>query len=154
MKPCNLSVLIHETLEELTTIYGNRFHFEPDSEIIGNWSPDNLRRAIENLVVNAIKYGDPRQPITITIEKHGNRVDISVHNFGNPIGLEEQATLFKPFHRLISDTTSGKKGWGIGLSLVKGIAEAHGGTVKVYSTPKEGTIFALRLPYVEATPPI
>ncbi|MFY0527474.1 sensor histidine kinase [Archangium gephyra] len=58
----------------------------------------------------------------------------------------EQQQLFQYFARTKSAEASGKKGWGIGLTLVKGVAEAHGGSVHVESTPEQGTTFRVRLP--------
>ncbi|MEO7163383.1 MAG: ATP-binding protein, partial [Bdellovibrionia bacterium] len=53
---------------------------------------------------------------------------------------------FEPFHRTHSATLSGRKGWGLGLTLVRGVTEAHGGTVAVTSTLHEGTSFTITLP--------
>ena len=71
---------------------------------------------------------------------------LQVHNFGTIIPQEDQDNLFRAYHRAPSAHHSGKQGWGIGLALVKGIAEAHGGVVKAESYPKEGTTFTVDLP--------
>jgi hypothetical protein len=74
------------------------------------------------------------------------RMLIAVHNQGTLIPSEEQAKLFTPFHRTAAAQQSGKKGWGLGLTLVKALVEAHGVMVKVESYPKEGTTFTVDLP--------
>jgi signal transduction histidine kinase len=84
--------------------------------------------------------------VTVTLSQQGEQVELAVHNLGRPIPEEEQAILFQHFTRTKSAETSGKKGWGIGLTLVKGVAEAHGGSVQVESTPAHGTTFRVRLP--------
>ena len=70
------------------------------------------------------------------VETHG-RVQIAVHNVGDPIAEEDQATLFQPYRRTTSAQRSGKAGWGLGLVQVQSIAEAHGGAVGVESDPVE-----------------
>jgi signal transduction histidine kinase len=105
-----------------------------------------LRRVIENLISNAAKYGSPTGPITLTLEKRASEIDISVHNVGNPLPREELLQLFDPFHRSSTADASPHVGWGLGLTLVRGVAEAHGGRVHVESTPEAGTTFTLSLP--------
>jgi signal transduction histidine kinase len=68
-----------------------------------------------------------------------------VHNEGNVISESDQKTLFQQFRRTEDAHLGDKKGWGLGLTLVRGIVEAHGGTVKVQSTLSEGTIFRVTL---------
>jgi signal transduction histidine kinase len=102
-----------------------------------------MRQALHNLVDNAIKYGQPQMPITVRVlETHG-RLVISVHNFGDAIPAAEQLTLFTPYRRAPNAARSGKAGWGLGLTLVQAIAEAHGGSVAVESTPEDGTTFSI-----------
>jgi signal transduction histidine kinase len=93
-----------------------------------------------------VKYGAAHQPITVTIRLDDVFVWIEVHNEGNLIPVEDQAILFSPFRRAKSAETSGKTGWGLGLTLVRGIAEAHGGTVFVESSVEAGTVFRAKLP--------
>jgi signal transduction histidine kinase len=69
-----------------------------------------------------------------------------VHNEGKPIPTEEQAALFRPFGRAARAVASGQRGWGLGLTLVKGVAEAHGGEVHLESEPGRGTTFTVALP--------
>lgn len=77
---------------------------------------------------------------------------LQVKNQGNPIVGSDLLTIFEPFHRSRSATESAQKGWGIGLPLVKGIAEAHGGTATVTSSAQDGTCFTITLPLTEAPP--
>jgi signal transduction histidine kinase len=106
---------------------------------------EKLRRAIYNLVDNACKYSTPASTVTVrAVETHG-RVQIGVHNTGDPISEEDQATLFRPYRRTAWAQRSGKAGWGLGLVQVQAIAEAHGGAVGVESDPVNGTTFTLDL---------
>ncbi|MFL5813950.1 MAG: PAS domain-containing protein [Bdellovibrionia bacterium] len=142
---CDISQIVRDVCEELTVTYGVTFRFEVPPKLIGYWSYAELRRAIENLGSNAAKYGDTTRPITIRLLRLDSQVMLQVHNFGNPISPEDQSHLFDSFLR--SKTAKGKsKGWGLGLNLVKGVAEAHHGLVRVESSTKEGTTFTVILP--------
>jgi PAS domain S-box-containing protein len=143
---CDVKAIAESMLDELAGRHGNRFRIEADGDTTGFWSADGLRRVLDNLLSNAIKYGDPSQPVTVRLRRVDDHVLISVHNFGTIIPIEEQQNLFRAFHRTPTAQRSGKPGWGIGLALVKGIAEAHGGVVKAESYPKEGTTFTVDLP--------
>ena len=105
---------------------------------------------IENLCNNAIKYGS-NSPVILSLEAAGKFVKISVHNKGSIISKEDQKSLFDQFRRTNEAEESGKKGWGIGLTLVQGVAEAHGGNVSVKSEAHTGTTFTVSLP-IDARP--
>lgn len=127
---------------------GNKIELHTkQEELMGKWDGEGLRRMLENLISNAIKYGDDSYPVSVTLMDLGNMVCIKVHNMGEIIGNEDQKTLFDQFRRT-SSAMKNNKGWGIGLSLVKGVTEAHGGTVEVASYPLEGTTFSVNLPKI------
>ena len=69
-----------------------------------------------------------------------------MHNSGPPIPLTEQGRLFAPFSQTEAALKSGARGWGLGLTLVRGCAEAHGGTVHLRSDADSGTTFTIELP--------
>ncbi len=142
----NLTELIKSTLSELTVIYGNRFVFQESSKIECSVDPKGLRRIIENLSNNAIKYGSSTAPVTVALKQTPEAIVISVSNEGNVISPEDQKSLFHQFRRTASAKDSPNKGWGIGLTLVKGVTEAHGGSVSVSSDQTKGTVFSITLP--------
>lgn len=147
IEECSLDHIISDCLDDLTTLHGDRFRYIPEKEeLVGFWSHSGLIRALENLVNNAVKYGDQYAPVTLLSFVHGNTLELRVHNEGNPIDQKDLQTIFDPYKRT-SDANSGKqKGWGLGLTLVKGVIEAMGGTVEVTSSPQEGTNFIVTLP--------
>lgn len=147
MSPCNMREVVLDTLRELSATFGDRFLLETArGNINGYWNSEGIRRALENLINNAIKYGAQDKIITVAIKQTEQDVQIIVHNYGNPIPIEDQPFLFEPFHRTITAKNGEKNGWGLGLTLVKGVAEAHGGNVKVQSNEKEGTRFIVTVP--------
>lgn len=108
--------------------------------------------AVLNLVSNAIKYGRPGTPITVTCLHGPNEVSIGVHNLGPAIPAESLSRLFDPYYRA-PNVEKSKVGWGLGLAFVKRIAEKHGGSIRAESLTT-GNLFELHLPdkTVIATP--
>lgn len=125
-----------------------------DGEVTVDVPPDivvpadggQLVRLFQNLVGNGLKYRSPDRPARVSVRarKNGDRVDVAVED--NGIGIEPQYfdRIFRIFQRLHG---VGKyDGTGIGLAVVKRVAENHGGTVSVASTPGQGSVFTVTLP--------
>lgn len=147
IEKCDLHAVAKDTIEDLITTHGDRFILKSTETIEGFWSCSAIRRVLENLATNGIKYGSPYSSVTISISKlDQNLVSVSVHNQGNPLSEEDITTIFEPYRRTSSAKTGQQKGWGLGLTLVKGIVEAHNGKTNVESSPEEGTTFTVLLP--------
>jgi len=112
----------------------------------GWWDRAALKRAIENLVTNAIKYGSPGTPVTIAADPAHGRLVLSVHNQGNPIPPQEREAIFQMYRRTESAKRNTKQGWGIGLPYVRAVAESHGGSISVDSSAERGTTFTFDIP--------
>ena len=106
------------------------------------WDKDLVRRAVENLIGNAIKYGDKTEIQINVMATHGRAI-ISVHNSGNPILEHQQKEIFRYLNR---GDASDKPGWGIGLTFVQSVAVRHGGTVVLDSSEATGTTFTMDIP--------
>jgi signal transduction histidine kinase len=143
--PMNLKSLVEDTLNDLTTIHGSRFDFRFSGNTQGFWCGKALRRVIENLCSNAIKYGEQHAPITVRVEGHEDSVCFAIHNKGTPLSAADKTRLFEQFTRTPAAEQSDRPGWGIGLTIVKGIVEAHRGTVEVLDV-NQGTEFRIILP--------
>jgi signal transduction histidine kinase len=143
---CDLAAIAREVVEELASIHGERFILEAEDGVRGIWSAAVLRRAVWNLAANAIKYGAPDKPVTIAVRRTDGGAQASVHNFGSVLSRKDQAHLFEPFARTRSAQAGANRGWGLGLTLVLGCADAHGGTVEIESDAATGTLFTLELP--------
>lgn len=146
---CSLNEIITDVIEEFRLIHGDRFRLVASETFSGFWSYNGLKRVIENLVTNAIKYGAPEKPIIITLSRYNQSVHIEIQNslLGQALSEEEMKNLFEPFQRLKRAKTSGKAGWGLGLTLVKGLIKSHSGTIEVKSSENCGTIFIITLPF-------
>lgn len=102
--------------------------------------------AIVNLVDNAAKYAKGTDMIGVQIHRIGDWLCLDVFDHGVGIPKEHIRRVFERFYRVPNQTTKRQRGSGIGLSLVKHIAAAHGGEVLVSSTPDVETRFSVRLP--------
>jgi len=144
--PCDLVTVAREVIEELRAVHGDRFLLRGDRSVPGMWSADQLRRAIWNLGDNAARFGSGEGAIIISVCRREGGAELAVNNQGPEIAIEDQASLFDPF-RLGRSGRGQPPGWGLGLTLIWGCAEAHGGGVQVESTARRGTTFRLVLPY-------
>jgi signal transduction histidine kinase len=114
-----------------------------------------LRRAVANLLQNAILHGGDGGLVELRAEPAGpegeRRVRITVEDRGPGIPASELPHLFEPFFRGAEAVSSQTRGSGLGLSLVKRIVDAHGGTVDVKTSPGRGSAFTIVLPAVAET---
>jgi signal transduction histidine kinase len=102
-----------------------------------------LGRLVRNLMQNALRHGGP--PVTATVAQTGSMVELRVRDHGPGIPDGERARVFEPFYRP-SGRSEATGGWGLGLALVRQIAERHGGAVR-YETPSGGgACFVVTLP--------
>lgn len=105
-----------------------------------------IMQAVDNLVSNAIKYTPDGGQVTVSTGVEGDYAVVRVSDTGYGIPPDKLEAIFEPFVRVKNPHTAHIHGTGLGLSLVKTFAEAHGGTVSVRSTQNVGSEFALHLP--------
>jgi signal transduction histidine kinase len=117
---------------------------EPLPEI--NVDGNAIDRAVANLLDNAVKYSDGDRWIGVELARSGDEITIAVSDHGIGIPREELERIFERFHRVSTGLVHDVKGSGLGLSLVRHIAEAHGGTVTVDSQIGQGSTFTIHLP--------
>ena len=158
--PQNEPVLIGELLSSLVNDFnlrsqkeGKEIFLEKENlpRLMSNRS--DLYHIFQNLLDNAFKYGADKKPITIkAFFKNPPRSDldknewinVSIHNFGKALTLDEQEKLFDRFYRV--NSTQKVEGTGLGLSIVQQLVQKYDGTIKVNSTPESGTTFTVSLP--------
>ena len=104
-----------------------------------------LRRALANLLANALRYGAPGTPITVSSSVSADGIEIAVHNLGPAIGPEHLPHLFERFYRCDPARQGAGESGGLGLSIVRSIMQLHGGEVRAESGA-EGTRFVLMFP--------
>ena len=110
-----------------------------------------LRRLLLNLVDNGIKYTPPGGVVKVSISRSGDTAVLAVQDTGPGIPAEEQQKVFQRFYRSPEARASGQGGSGLGLSIVKSIADAHHGGIELVSPSDGGSIFRVFLPLAPGT---
>lgn len=135
----NLSVMAAEGGIRLTTqINANAPCIQADAQL--------LTQALNNLLSNAIKYSPPNTTVTILAERELGGLALTVRDQGYGIPVAAHGRIFEKFYRLERDANSTIVGTGLGLPLVKEIAEQHGGRITFESVEADGSSFTLHLP--------
>jgi signal transduction histidine kinase len=122
---------------------------EPPAQAAGlepSWDHQAVEQSLVNLLDNAIKHSPPGAEVKVRMETAAGLVRLWVEDRGPGIPAEAQTRIFDLFYRHGSELRRETKGAGIGLNIVKHVAEAHGGRVVVESAVGEGSRFALELP--------
>lgn len=149
-KKTDVNELIHNVITNFT------LQIEDKNGVIEeNYGADNpvihvdnvhFTNMISNLVDNAIKYSGEQPLISISTMNRNEKLIIRVKDNGIGIRKEDQRRIFEKFYRVPTGNIHNVKGFGLGLSYVKKIAEEHHGTVSLKSEPGIGTEFAISLP--------
>jgi PAS domain S-box-containing protein len=112
-------------------------------------APVYLRRLLDNLVGNAIKFTPAGGTITVCVHQEGPRIVLRVADSGIGIPSGEQERIFERFYQVGGSAERRHSGFGLGLTLVKEIVEAHGGAISVESGVGKGSTFTIKLPVAE-----
>lgn len=142
----DLRALVEDLLDEHRADIasaGCSVRLEPGPPAMVNGDRHLLQVLLENLLANALKYGD-RKPVLLRVTARGGWATISVADRGIGIAAERLPAIFDRFSRAVSPRHYG--GLGVGLWTVRTIAEAHGGAVRVASEAGQGATFEVELP--------
>ncbi|MDB6076930.1 MAG: sensor histidine kinase [Akkermansiaceae bacterium] len=150
IEPCNLAGLVTDTTRVMEPLAK-----EKDITLTVTTLPIDsavdagaIQQALVNLLDNAIKFSPPGSGVRVVMANHekSRTWELAVADQGSGIPRKEQSRIFERFYRPGDELRRETQGTGIGLSLVKAIAEAHGGSVRVDSEPGLGSTFTLRFP--------
>ena len=121
--------------------------FNPNNEVLISGSIELLRRAVENVIRNAIYYTPEQTQVSITMSHDHDYIVITVCDSGTGVKVEKLSDLFQPFVR-ISDSDQNVKipGYGLGLAIARRAIELHNGTIKAYNHPQGGLCVEMRIP--------
>ena len=148
----NLCAIVEESAR-LTSIQANvrrqTLSFDlPDKPVIAYADAERLKQVLDNLISNAIKYTPEGGQIRVQLRKENGMAVFRIRDTGNGIPSAQLGALFTKYHRVPGQATRGIRGTGLGLLIVKEIAEAHGGAVVAESDgiAGHGAEFIVRLP--------
>jgi two-component system phosphate regulon sensor histidine kinase PhoR len=156
LRPVAIAPMLHDIVESSAALIEKaRIEVEyalPDRlpPVLGDEAA--LRRVFQNLIGNAIKYGERGGWIGISAGQTDREVSITIADRGLGIAPAEQPRIFDPFYRAPEVVEAQIQGAGLGLSLVRRIVEAHGGRVAVQSSPGVGSQFIVALPIAREEP--
>ncbi len=137
---------VRDSMADYAKTVGVRIRCDAEGtfEVLG--SEAALRRALTALVDNALGHEHPGGTVELRVRRTHKQVSVAVIDDGTGIDSETMSTLFTRFAHGDAHTGDGRQPYGIGLALVREIAQAHGGDISVESSPGQGTTFTLTLP--------
>jgi signal transduction histidine kinase len=145
----DLSSLLQSVCDDFVDMGGN-VDFAGPRHCLVDCDPDQMGRAVTNLVENAVKFG---RSATIRLKTAtADNVEIEVEDDGPGIPDAEKDRVFEPFYRADSGRSPGRGGFGLGLSIARAIAEAHGGRLSLEDAVPSGLIARLTLPTSKRAP--
>lgn len=120
-------------------------HFEAEEDMVAA-DEVHISNILNNLIDNAIKYSPEKLHLNITTRNENGGIAVSIADKGIGMSREQQQRVFDTFYRVPTGNVHDVKGFGLGLSYVKKMVEAHEGTVRLQSKPGEGSTFTIWLP--------
>lgn len=139
----NLSGYLSENMNQMISLFGykQKVVLDIDSGIHMNIDKTTFPSIILNLFENAVKYSPENATITLSLKQRNNEIVLSVKDEGLGIPEADKHNIFEKFFRVGSEETRKTKGTGLGLYIVKHIAEQHNGTIEVKNNNPKGTVF-------------
>jgi signal transduction histidine kinase len=142
---------LHDVVDRAVDLYrdvaeakGVRLTVAPGAAVVVSGDRTRLEQVAANLIDNAVKYTAAGGRVDVEVVRDGNRALLRVRDTGAGIPADELPRIWDRLFR--GDTSRTERGLGLGLSLVKAIVEAHGGSVAVESEPGRGSTFTVVLP--------
>jgi signal transduction histidine kinase len=147
MRAVDLSALLESECAEFEEL-GHDVAFVGEYGVQGMCRPEALARAVRNLIDNAVKYGDATR---VSLRTASNFVEIAVTDHGPGIPEEKLRLATEPFERFSTARETDRGGFGLGLAIVRAIAEGHEGDLVLQRNEPRGLVATIRLPAVRLT---
>jgi two-component system phosphate regulon sensor histidine kinase PhoR len=148
--PVELVAIVRQVVDGLQTLARDRGveinTVAAEAPLVVLGARDELIRALENLVENALKYGAAGKRVDISLTRHGGEARIAVRDYGPGISPEHLPRLTERFYRVDVADSRSQGGTGLGLALVKHVLNRHGGRLSIESLRGNGATFTAHLP--------
>ena len=131
--PIRLDDLVQQLVDDAhieATARGSRIQYEAHEAVLVEGDPELLRRSIENVLRNAIRYSPPNSVVEISVRRQGGHAVVRVRDFGPGVPEEALGRLFDAFYRVESDRNRSSGGIGLGLSIARRAIELHKGIIR------------------------
>lgn len=138
----DLSALVASICDDMTNA-GAAIEFDPPDQILATCRRIALKRALTNLIDNAVKYGGAAR---VEIEGRPDAVEITIDDDGPGIPQDQLDQIFMPFYRIDASRTPNRGGVGLGLSIAQAIVHGHGGTIHPQNRSEGGLRVRVSLP--------
>jgi len=150
IEPTDVSALLAQSVSgfrpSLASAHQRLVLQTPGGALLAHVDGGRVKQVVDNLISNAVKYTPEGGTITVSLNRDGDHLVIAVSDTGRGVSKSDQARLFDRFFRSREVRDAAIQGVGIGLTIVKTIVAAHGGTIAVESEPGHGSTFTVRLP--------
>ena len=157
LERCDLSALLQASAEHNDTAAVRKeivLEVFPAQEAWVRADHNAMMQILDNFISNAIKYSPLKSTVRLRVLPGNGKASVAITDEGPGLSVEDQKKLFRKFTRLTAKPTGGESSNGLGLSIVKRLAEAMGGSVECQSVLGAGATFIVHLPaWVEPPPP-
>jgi signal transduction histidine kinase len=141
-RPTDLTSLLQSAVDDMRDS-GFSVRFHPAEPVVYACQPAALKRAVRNLLENAVKYGKTG---TVNVRRTSKVIEINIDDEGPGIPQEELARVIEPFYRLDESRSRDTGGVGLGLAIAQSIVQAHGGTLALSNRPEGGLRATIHFP--------
>jgi signal transduction histidine kinase len=141
-RPTDVAALVQSVVDDMADA-GLPVTMDSASSVVFECRPDTLKRAIRNLIDNAVKYGKSAK---VAIYPKPNLIEITIDDEGPGISEQELTRVFQPFYRVEASRNSETGGIGLGLAIALSIIQAHGGDIKLVNRSQGGLRATIVLP--------
>ena len=142
VRAMDVAALADALVEEYREL-GRDVSFEAGGRQVAEVQPNLLRRAVRNLIDNAVSYGGSAE---VSVTREGDELVVAVRDRGEGLPAGELDRVLEPFERAEQSRSRETGGTGLGLPIAKAIAESHGGTLSLANAPDGGLVATLRIP--------
>ena len=149
-EPMDMGAVSRHMIAEMQALHpGRDFYLETSGDLRGEWDKARIGQVLSNLLGNAVRYGFKGSPIGVVANGGPDEVTLSVHNEGIPIPSDAIGRVFESLTRAVvedGEQHPESVNLGLGLYITNEIVAAHGGTIQVTSSQKDGTTFSTQFP--------
>ncbi len=147
-EPVRVDELLSNVIEDCSVeagARGSRIEWKPTSAVTVKGDPELIRRAVENVLRNAIRHAPRGSAVEVGLENGGGEARIRVRDYGPGVAPEHLARIFDPFYRVDSDRNRASGGVGLGLAIARRAVELHKGTIQARNS-EPGLLVEIDLP--------